>query len=91
MGLPAQEDLNAEQDQVQTDLNNMATEQAGHITGSVPTDEAEADSIIDGSDYVGEMDKAFGDVTGPHSDDADEADAIIDHVSAMLFGRAVCS
>jgi outer membrane murein-binding lipoprotein Lpp len=34
MGLPAQEDLNAEQDQVQTDLNNMATEQAGHLTGA---------------------------------------------------------
>ncbi len=58
-------------------------------TGSVPTDEAEADAIIDGSDYVGEMDHAFDDVTGPHSDDADEADAIIDHVSAMLFDRAV--
>lgn len=61
------------------------------LTGSVPTDEAEAAAIIDGSDYVGEMDHAFDDVTGPHSDDADEADAIIDHVSAMLFGRAVCS
>eukprot|EP00802_Teleaulax_amphioxeia_P018051 Tamp_18229.p1 GENE.Tamp_18229~~Tamp_18229.p1 ORF type:complete len:226 (+),score=63.27 Tamp_18229:425-1102(+) len=60
----------------------MATEQAGHLTGSVPTDEAEAAAIIDGSDYVGEMDHAFDDVTGPHSDDADEADAIIDHANA---------
>ncbi len=34
MGMFAQEDLNAEQNQVQTDLNNMATEQAGHLTGA---------------------------------------------------------
>lgn len=50
-------------------------------TGSVPTDEAEADAIIDGKDYVKNMAVDFSDVIGPHSDDAKEADKIIDTVS----------
>jgi len=71
-------DMTAAEAQVKADLAAQATNAAGSITGSVPTDEAEADAIIDGKDYVKNMAVDFSDVIGPHSDDAAEADKIID-------------
>ena len=56
--------------------------QCNHVLHRLrPTDEAEADAIIDGKDYVKNMAVDFSDVIGPHSDDAKEADKIIDTVS----------
>jgi len=76
------DDVAASVAQVKADLGAMATEKAGRVTGSVPTDEAEASAIIDGADYIKNMGKPFWPVTGPHSDDAAEADMIIDNANA---------
>jgi len=76
------EDMAASEAKVKSDLDAMATQKAGTITGSVPTDEEEASAIIDGADYIKHMGEPFWPVTGPHSDDAAEADSIIDHANA---------
>merc|ERR1719352_208749 len=79
---PAEEitsdDIAAAEAEAKAELNAMATTQAGSIRGSKPTFDAEATSIIDGSNYVKHMGEPFWAVTGPHSDDAAEADSIID-------------
>jgi len=77
-----EEDVEASKAKVKSDLDAMATQKAGTITGSVPTDEEEASAIIDGADYIKHMGEPFWPVTGPHSDDAAEADSIIDHANA---------
>jgi len=75
------EDVANEKEKVAEDLGAMATEQAGHLTGSVPTDEEEASAIIDGADYIKHMGEPYWDVTQPHSNDGMEADLIIDNAN----------
>jgi hypothetical protein len=75
------DDLAGEQEKVKEDLEAMATEKAGHLTGSVPTDEEEASAIIDGADYIKHMGEPYHNVVRPHSNDAEEADSIIDNAN----------
>merc|ERR1719181_238515 len=92
---PAEEitsdDMAAAEAEAKAELNAMPTTQAGSIRGSKPTFDAEATSIIDGSNYVKHMGEPFWAVTGPHSDDAAEADSIIDianHDNMDITGKA---
>jgi len=72
------EDVNSANRQVAADLHALQTEKAGHIAGSRPTDEIEAESIIGSMDhYVRTMGEPYAAYTRPHSDAAKEADAII--------------
>jgi len=85
------EDVAEEKEKVAEELGEMATEKAGHLTGSVPTDEEEASAIIDGADYIKHMDEPFHDVVRPHSNDGEEADLIIDnanHDNMDVTGKA---
>ena len=73
------EDVNQANAEVNADLHALQTEQAGHVRGSMPTDEVEASAIVGDMDhYVRSMGDKFGDVTSSHSDDQAEADRIID-------------
>jgi len=76
-----EEDMADEKEKVKEDLEGMATEKAGHLTGSVPTDEEEASAIIDGADYIKHMGEPYHDVVRPHSNDGEEADLIIDNAN----------
>eukprot|EP00960_Hanusia_phi_P068489 766858-Hanusia_phi.AAC.5 len=71
---------NEAQSEVNSDLQNLPAVQAGSQTGSVPTDEQEAQAIMgaNGPTMEQEMTEAFNNVDGSHSDDASVADAIID-------------
>ncbi|EKX44178.1 hypothetical protein GUITHDRAFT_109962 [Guillardia theta CCMP2712] len=68
------------QNDVNNELNNLPANQAGTITGSVPTDEVEAQAIMgaNGPTMEKTMTEEFNNVDGSHSDDATVADAIID-------------
>jgi hypothetical protein len=70
--------------QVHDILGNLPTETAGHLTGSVPTDEEEAAAIMgpNGPEMERNMGKAFADIDVHHAKDTDVADAIIDSANA---------
>lgn len=71
-------------EQVHDILGKMPTEEAGHITGSVPTDEEEAAAIMgpNGPEMERNMGKAFENIDVHHAKDTDVADAIIDSANS---------